>query len=485
MPETTRPTNVLLVMTDQQRADSIGAYGPAPAPTPHLDALAADGAAFDAAYCTSPLCTPSRASLLTGRHVAGHGVARLYDSLPDDEVLVGEHLQRAGYRTGLIGKLHVSSRVDEAERRHPHDGFDVYELCNEMSMDMDSPLQAYSRWLKDADPEFHARMVAEGRGVVHHPEHLHMSHWAAERTMAFLRGAAGDDVPFFGVMSLFDPHNPYDNAPPGWEDKVGPLPPVLPPTDGPAPRGLQVEAASKTVDTHVPDDLDTARRGYHAAVAFADHEIGRVLTELDRLGLRENTLVIFTSDHGEALGDRGLMTKGAFFTEAVARVPLLVRGPGVPAGTRVAAPVQLSDVAATAVAATNLPASTLGPGADSHDLVALARGESEPRPYAVSVYRNGGLAVGEGSRYFDPPLLATMLRDDRFKLVAYHDVDDPDTGQLFDLTADPDESRDLWHNPEHRERRDRMLRTLLDWCVHDQWRAGPRGGEQMPAKSVA
>ncbi|WP_402464034.1 sulfatase family protein [Isoptericola aurantiacus] len=487
MPTTsTSRSNVLLIMTDQQRADSIGAYGAAPAPTPHLDRLAAEGATFDAAYCTSPLCTPSRASILTGKHLAGHGVSRLYDSLPQDEVLVPEHLREDGYRTGLVGKLHVSSRVDEARRRHPHDGFDVYELCNEMTVDLDSPWHAYSRWVAERDPEFHHRLVTEGRRVVHYPEHLHMSRWAAERTIDLMAGAVADQVPFFAVMSLFDPHNPYENAPPGWAERVGPLPPTLPPWEPSGPRGLRRETDSKTVAAHTGSDLDTARRGYHAAVAFADHEIGRVLAELERLGCADDTLVVFTSDHGDELGDRGLMTKGAFFTEACARVPLVLRWPGrVPAGRRVAAPVQLSDVAATALAAAGVPPSALGPGADSYDLVDLARGGAPARPYAVSAYRNGGLAVGSGGQYFDPPLLATMLRDDRYKLIAYHDVTDPDSGQLFDLTEDPDERHDLWDDPEHRDRRDRMLRSLLDWTVHDQWRAGPRGGESRPTVSMA
>ncbi|WP_129669151.1 sulfatase [Phytoactinopolyspora endophytica] len=486
----TSAPNILLVLTDQQRYDSLGTYGASAAHTPHLDALAESGAVFEQAYCPSPLCTPSRASIFTGKHVAGHGVERLYDTLPDDEILFPERLRRQGYRTALIGKLHVSSRMYERERRHPNDGFDVYEWCNEMTFDMDSPFHAYARWLQENDADFHARLVQEGRQVKNYPRHLHMTHWAAERTIEFVRDQVRDGVPFFACMSVFDPHNPYDTYPPGMDNLVGELPPATPVPDDLAtvPAGVRREMRSKTLQSHFNGSLDEARRGYHAAVALIDAEVGRVLHALDELDVADDTLVIFTSDHGDMLGDRGLMTKGAFFYDPGVRVPLLMRWPGVvPAGRRVHTPVLLNDIAATAVSAAGCATQELGAMSDSLDLVPLAQGQSGPaRPFVTSCYRNGGLNVGGSTTYFDPPLLATMIRDDRYKLTVYHtDGEDGVGGELFDMVSDPDESKNLWNDGAARAAKARLMQSLLDWSVMQEWSGGSRGGEWLPASSVA
>ncbi|UFU06076.1 sulfatase family protein [Ruania halotolerans] len=473
--------NVVLVVTDQQRYDSLACYGFDGGHTPNLDHLAGQGAVFDAAYCTSPLCTPSRASMFTGKQVAEHGVEKLYDTLPESEALFTERLRDAGYRTGLFGKLHVSGRADEATRRHPRDGFDVYEWCNEASLDMQSPLHAYDAWLAEKDPEFRERLRGEGRGVLHHPRSVHMSHWIADRALAFIDETAGRQ-PFFAYLGFFDPHNPFDDYPEEFAEQVGELPPVRPVPDR-VPDGLRREMESKTVAAHVAGgDLDAARVGYHASIALLDAEIGQVLDRLDELGLAEDTLVIVTSDHGEMLGDRGLMTKGAFFYEPCVRVPLLLRQPGVvPDGVRVADPVALTDVAATVLRAAGLDTGYLE---DVLDLRLLATGETAPHAFVTSSYRNGGVAVGQPTTYFDPPLLATMIRAGRYKLVRYHDPVAPD-GQLFDLEADPEEKHDRWEDPSLAHIRADLMAVLLDWQVRQHWCAGPRGGERLPQHTMA
>ena len=126
--EADRP-NILLLMTDQQRWDSLSCYGGEVVATPNLDELASEGARFENCYCNAPICTPSRSSIMTGKELPGHGVYRLHDLMPQEERLFPELLQEHGYRTGLFGKLHVSGRVHEAEHRHPHDGFDEYDWC--------------------------------------------------------------------------------------------------------------------------------------------------------------------------------------------------------------------------------------------------------------------------------------------------------------------------------------------------------------------
>lgn len=168
MSGTPRP-NILLLMTDQQRWDSLGCYGQAAIRTPHLDRLAAEGARFDACYTPNPICTPARASLMTGKHVLEHGVTKLYDLLGEDEVLFPERLRNAGYRTALFGKLHVSSGVHEQTYRHPHDEFDRYEYCVEVSVGMESPYNGYVRWLQARDPAFLDELRARRCGLRHIP----------------------------------------------------------------------------------------------------------------------------------------------------------------------------------------------------------------------------------------------------------------------------------------------------------------------------
>ena len=162
--------NILLIMTDQQRWDSLGCYGQTAIQTPNLDRLARDGARFERCYTPNPICTPARASLLTGRDVLDHGVTKLYDVLADDEVLFPELLQEAGYDTALFGKLHVSSGVHEQTHRHPHDGFDIYEYCIEASVGMESPVQRLCALAGRAEPGLSGRTARQTAGAETHPQ---------------------------------------------------------------------------------------------------------------------------------------------------------------------------------------------------------------------------------------------------------------------------------------------------------------------------
>ena len=158
--------NILLIITDQQRFDSLGCYGFEAAHTPNLDRLANQGLLFEHCYVNNPICTPSRASLMTGQHLPGHGVYQLYDNLSDDQVLFTEYLQQLGYHTALFGKLHVCSRYTEVYQRHPRDGFDVYEWCLEHNIDLDSPLNGYARWLQSVDLVFYQQLCCQGRKLL-------------------------------------------------------------------------------------------------------------------------------------------------------------------------------------------------------------------------------------------------------------------------------------------------------------------------------
>ncbi len=479
--------NILLIMTDQQRWDSLGCYGQTAIATPNLDRLAAEGACFTHCYATNPICTPARASLFTGKHILGHGVTQLYDILPDDEILFPARLQAAGYQTALFGKLHVSSGVHEQTARHPNDGFDIYEYCIEPSVGMDSPFNGYVKWLAEKDPAFLAELRAKRRGLTQIPADLHFTHWAAERTIDFL-AQADRTRPFFCMMSVFDPHNPYDDYPPEYADRVdrAALQTVLPPAAG--DDAIYALTQERTLSYLGPADefshskIEAMRLGYYASLAFLDDEVGRVLTALETHGLADDTLVIFVSDHGDSLGDHGLFVKGVHLYDEAIRVPLLLRWPGrIPAGRRVDAPVQLNDVGATVVSAAGLLAPDTMPDAVSLLPLAQANPDASGRPYAVCAYRNTG--IGDHKGYFDPPIHSTMIRDERFKLILYHAVpgaDAPAVVQLFDMASDPHEQTNLANDGAFTAERDRLMLALADWLDLQAGALAGRGGEALP-----
>jgi len=482
--------NILLIMTDQQRWDSLGCYGAGWVETPTLDRLAREGVLFERCYANSPVCTPARASLMTGKQLPGHGVYGLHDILPAEEVLFTRRLREHGYRTALFGKLHVSGRIQEAKARHPNDGFDVYEWCLEAPVSMDSPFNGYSAWLKDRDPAFHERLKGEGRKVLHIPRELHLTHWAAERTIDFIEGA--DPVrPFFCKMSVFDPHNPYEQYPLEMNRLVDErrLPKPIEAAVGQRPAALQREAEHSYLGPFrkfSAQDLHRMRVGYFAMIAFIDLEVGRVLEALEQRGLADNTLVIFCSDHGDMLGDHGLLVKGAFFYDACVRVPLLARWPagGLPAGLRVSAPVLLHDLAATILAAAGAsPEQLAGWMPEARDLGPLMRGQVRGvREHTVCLYRNSGIC--DTGLAWDPPIHASMLHDGRYKLCLYHSQlrqgSGPE-GQLFDLDKDPQELADLWGKPGWSRVRRRLTEALLEWLHGQELRLlGGRGGMALP-----
>jgi arylsulfatase len=480
------PPNVLLIMTDQQRFDSLSAYGFGAGHTPNLDALAAEGATFERAYATNPICSPSRASLLSGLTPPEHGVYRLYDVLPDDVTLISERLRRVGYQTALIGKLHVSSMHAEAEARHPNDGFDRYEWCNEGCVRMDSPHHAYGAWLREVNPAFGRDLERLGRGVTHHPAEVHFSTWAAERTIAFLQEAERDR-PFFCLMSLFDPHNPYDAHPASAAEGIdaAAIPAPIPAGGGWEPEALRRERREGYFGDAAGIDAEavaTLRRDYHASIAFADRQIGRVLQALEASGRAESTLVIFTSDHGDMLGDHGLFVKGAFFFDPSVRVPLLMRYPGVIApGTRYGGVVQLHDLAATIASAAGIDAAVWrGWMPDARDLLPAAMEGVRVRDAAVCWYRDSGISQ-RGA--WVPPLHGTMIVEGDVKLNVYFGASGGVEGELYDLARDPFERVNAWDDPARAADKARLLSRLLEVSLGAELRLGGRGGERRPAAS--
>lgn len=464
--------NILVISTDQQRFDTLGCYGNPHVHTPNLDHLAAEGIVFTHCFAPNPVCAPSRAAMYTGRwpHVCGvwaNGV-----DIPRHELLFTRLLADAGYHCALIGKLHLGACCNGRVEPRLDDGYEVYEWAHHPGDDWGNA-NAWWRWLQDQPPAPHPPPPPYpiAMGGVGEPKHRHFTHWAAERTIDLLRSAT--DRPFFIWMSLFDPHHPFD--PPleylQMYDPASIPPPRYLPGELDTKPWFHCEGHLKTY-RHAPGFVEFTEeeiRGMIAAywgmVSFIDAEVGRVLAALDDLGLAHNTLVIFTSDHGDMLGDHGLLLKGPFFYEGAIRVPFLMRWPdGLPQGTAVPSLASLVDFAPTILdaAGVDIPRRMQG-----ISLLPAARGEAwSGRCRVLSIYR-------ESETPRTPPVYASMLRTQSHKIVVHHGSRD---GELYDLQADPDEFHNLWFDAASADLRREMLHQLIDELVATEDPGGERVG---------
>jgi len=472
----TRP-NILWICTDQQRFDTLGCYGNTYVRTPNIDRLAEGGTLFESCFCQNPLCTPSRASFLTGRYPRttrdrGNGV-----SIPADEVLVTGIFADAGYYCGLSGKLHISAcnpkACPEMERR-VEDGYAEFHWSHHPAPDW--PGNEYIRWLSERGAEWSTGPSEASEHVrAGMPAELHQTTWCAEVAADFIRRRSSSGEPWLFSLNCFDPHHAFDPPPSHLEryvealDEV-PLPNYVPGEldSKPEPhatihRGAYGNPLSFPYDKMSERDHRAVRAAYWAMVDLIDEGVGSVLAALDETGQREDTIVVFTSDHGELLGDHGMYLKGSFFYDPCVRVPLIVSWAGsVSEGLRAAGLVELTDLAPTLLGAAGLEIPERMQG---RSLWPVLRGEADPSRIRDDVYceHYGGAEPGEARG-------ATMLRTELWKLVARHGTG---TGELYDLDSDPGETRNLWDEPGARDAKLEMYGRLADAMARtvDPWPA--------------
>jgi arylsulfatase len=465
----TRP-NVIWICTDQQRYDTLGCYGNEAVRTPNVDQLASRGVQFNRCFSQSPVCTPSRASFLTGRYPRTTRCRQNGQAMPADEVLVTKLLADAGYTCGLAGKLHISpcnpSVCPSVEPRIA-DGYSMFHWSHHPMPDW--PTNEYLRWLHEkgaryATPKLEGSRYVE-RGM---PAELHQTTWCAQMAINFIEASAGFDTPWLFSVNMFDPHHPFD--PPAeyierylvkLEDV--PLPNYVPGELDDKPEfqrrdhlGAYDRPGWFAYSDMSPDDHRLIRAAYWAMCDLIDEQVGRLLDALERTGQLDNTLVVFTSDHGEMLGDHGIYLKGAYFYEPAIRVPLIVAGPGVASGVTSDALVELMDLAPTLLDAAGEPRY---PGMQAKSLWPLLTGRADPASHRDDVY----------CEYYNPHTYKhaqiTMVRTDRHKIAVCHGLH---TGELYDLVADPNETRNLWGDPDYADVKAAMIERVMDrmaWTV--------------------
>ena len=466
--------NILWICTDQQRSDTLGCYGNTFVHTPNLDGLARSGTLFERCYSQSPVCSPSRACFLTGRYPRTTRCRQNGQDIPADEVLVTKLLAGAGYMCGLSGKLHLSACQPVAcpgSERRIDDGYTTFHWSHHPSPDW--PANEYISWLKEKGVEYctprseHSEHIRTGMPAQHH-----QTTWCAQKAIDFIEANAARNGPWLFSFNCFDPHHPFD--PPREY-----LEPYLDRIDEiPLPNYVQGELDNKPVwqrqDHHgayggilgfpyskmAEDDHRFVRAAYWAMCDLIDHEVGRMLDALERTGQTGNTLVIFTSDHGEMLGDHGIYLKGPFFYESAVCVPLIVSMPGtVQAGARSSGLVELIDLAQTVLDAAQLPRHA---GMQCKSLWPVLIGEANGERFRDDVYCEYYNAM---PWHKDPVAHATMVRSQRYKLVVAHGLG---SGELYDLREDPGENRNCWDNPAYAAIKSEMLHRLSDrmaWTV--------------------
>ena len=439
--------NVLWLMTDEQRCDSLGCYGSAWAHTPALDTLARQGAVFRNAYTPAPVCAPARASLVTGQYPHETGI---WYNVAREQYLELDHLtthfHKAGYRSATLGKRHYCASNDAFQTEERYEigeavsYFGYAEKFDEADYDVVKyPAEPYA-WIFGGRYPVNMETTQEARVV------RGAMTWLEQHDRA---------NPFLLRLSFNAPHTPVAPPPP-FDTIIDAAAISLPETADPAspnqPAWLDRDLRS-TSDANrlTAEQIAKMRRYYYGEVAFLDSQIEALLDWMREMGLLENTIIAFVSDHGTHLGDYGFVQKQTFY-EPVATVPYLFWYPGkIAGGSMLTTPVETRSLLPTlaALADIELPVAVAEP-----NLADAVRTGKEPT--ARPVFSEFTL----GSFEMRPEDKLVMVRDGAWKLSVCHD---PDTGEgaLYNLDTDPHERNNLFGNPGHAETENR-LRGLID-----------------------
>lgn len=471
--------NILWICTDQQRWDTLGCAGNRWVTTPNIDRLAGEGMRFDHAYCQSPVCTPSRASFLTGRTPNVCGARSNGVSIPQTEVLVTRMLADAGYTCGLTGKLHISAanpdHVGPGGREHRiNDGYSEFKWSHH-SRPMGHADNDYHTWLHDKGLEWRTVPFDDCPPVsTSMTGETSQMAWCAENAIGFMSEQGRAGKPWLYSINPFDPHHPF--SPPAEY-----LEPYLDHLDDiPLPAYVEGELEAKQAYQRYSHengayggwvkelawpimrerDHRLVRAAYWAMCDQIDFHVGRVLAALEDTGQRENTIVIFTSDHGELLGDHGLYYKGAYFYDCAVRVPLIVSMPGtITTGTSTAL-VELMDLSQTLLDAAGLDHH---PGMMGRSLWPLLTGASSADNHRDSVFCEYYSASPDKNDYSERVSHVSMVRTRSHKVV----VSRNNCGELYDLEADPGEHSNLWDEPVALATKAQMLASLSERLTTD------------------
>jgi len=476
--------NILFLVADQMRFDVLGAVNSA-IRTPNLDRLAARGMLVERAYAPTPVCLPCRASMVTGQWPSTHGATHNTCSLdPEHPVLVGRTFRDAGYFTHFVGKSHLNSCHDPLSPEGPGQifrrefyrgwhgpwyGFERADLSIGHTTEGHAAGMHYGQWLVDVDRHFgNTEYTAYGAWDL--PEEFHNSRWCADTVIAGVDRALDQERPFFINANFQDPHNPCmvpepwasmydpdaipefgfkDGEPECFADKPAyyremlaqPGPYLTKPSDPGLPGTGNV--------CHLDWDrgkIQGCAAAYYGMVSLLDLHVGRILDHLEERGVADDTIVVFTADHGDLLGDHGLWFKSLVPYDESIRLPFLVSYPrAIPAGVRSEAFLSLVDLFPTCCHYAGIEVPHLAEGVDQH-----------PAWEDPAVRVREDCIVEE--RPADTEWCQRILITDEHKCVFFAHRDE---GELYDWRDDPHLTRNRWDDPDARELRERCVRRIL------------------------
>jgi arylsulfatase A-like enzyme len=486
MSESKSRPNIILITTDQQRYDSIGINGSSFMDTPNLDRIGREGAVFRRAYCPNTVCTPSRVSMMTGLYLSRHGAYNVGTYAPGYDLFLSERLRQSGYRTHHVGKAHWHPWDVESPERRPVDedltpfvnfaGFDEAELINGHGhwSDRDGHYAAWVRKQGKALKQFPVRRSfeedANDTGEWELPTELHHGSWIVNRVSEFL-DKAPKEQPFFLNIGFPDPHHPHI-LPYDYDRRIRPEdipPPVIDPEREQANaehiplfrnstinksrfRGSFALAGNVTPypwEQYFADPERSAqtRAYYYSMVHLIDDQMGDILRKLDELGLTDNTMIIFASDHGEMLGDHAIGQKGPLVYEGVSHIPLLIHYPNGFAPCVVEECVSLVDLLPTVLDFAGVEDDCKRDGVSLKER--LAEG---------AALKRSGVRI----EYKEEPdrIRFKAWVTPQYKLAVYPGET---FGELYDLVNDPDEFCNLYDDPVYSDVKMKlMLEMLID-----------------------
>ncbi len=481
--------NILFITTDQQRKDTIGCYGNNVVQTPNLDRLAAGGTRFERAYCESPICIPSRITMITGKTIANHRAPLHNTSMPDGERTIGQVLQDNEYRTHFVGKPHFKSQQHRGTEESiadwrdgkfdgwhgPYAGFQTVDIILGHS---NSLVGHYGEWLREKHPDayFHFKdshldcVALDGGGIYRNtiPETLHSSAYVAMRTNEFLDSMKASETPFYCFASFPEPHWPIMPPQPYFDMyRNVPVPPQQPPIDSEKldkyPKQFRLahekhftgyDGGGQYLDC--PGDLQAITRAYWGSVTFIDKNIGLILDKLDEIGMAENTIVVFTSDHGEYMGAHGMIAKGGFLWEEYINTPLIIRSPQASRKGFVSNAIfSFIDFVPTLLDMAGIGDHSMS--CDGIIQTPVVNGDVCDIRNNATVHHPRSFHGHDGTL---PDIWAIVTK--RWKLIYY--ANDPN-GELYDLQNDPQEEENLYCSPEFKQIRDELIINLLDQII--------------------
>jgi choline-sulfatase len=445
---TKQPPNIMMIMADQLAAPALGCYGHPIVKTPHIDSLAAGGVIFENAYCNSPLCAPSRFSMMAGQlpsKIGAHDNAAHFSA---DTPTLAHYLRDAGYQTCLSGKMHFVG-PDQQHGFEERLTTDIYPSDYGWTPDWENPSVRPS-W-------YHNMLSVVQAGTCVSSNQLDFDEEVGFQALRQINKLARRDPiqPWFLLASFTHPHDPFTIPRAYWgrydHDEIDmPTVPQLP-YDELDPHSQRIYHVSAMYDyAQSAERIRNARHAYYGMISYIDDKVGQILQALEDTGQRDNTIILLVSDHGEMLGERGMWYKMSFF-EWSARVPIILNAPDRFAPRRVATPVSLVDILPTLaqIAGDGDTTDPVDP-IDGKSLIGLAKGGDEDRTVYGEMLAEGAIA----------PLL--MIRRGNYKYI----FSEPDPEQLFDLSTDPHERNNLAGKSEYEDLRQQFQAEMMEkWDV--------------------